>query len=177
LFDLDPATATLKPASPPFTGLHPGTGPRHVAFGNALYVIGELANSISVITLYNPEAPRILQSISTLPKGYSGKNTAAELALRPDGKFLYATNRGADDLVTYAIDSESGKLAEIARTPAAGRGPRDFVIDPTGKWLLVANQDSGSITTFAIDPATGQPRQVGDPLAIASPVCILFRAP
>jgi 6-phosphogluconolactonase len=186
MFALDPATASLKPAVEPSFPFAPATGPRHLAAGpnkSVLYVIGELANTISVVAIGagQPDAPPLnpflIQTISTLPKGFTGKNTAAEVAVHPNGKFLYATNRGADDLVTYAIDSKTGKLAEIARTPAAGRGPRDFVIDPTGKWLLVANQDSGSITTFAIDPATGQPRQVGDPLAIASPVCILFRAP
>jgi 6-phosphogluconolactonase len=177
IFSLDPATATLKPAAPAFAALPPGTGPRHLAFGPAMYVVGELANDISVFTLADADAPginpRLLQTISTLPAGFTGNNTAAELVVSSDGKFLYATNRGADDLVTYAIGDE-GKLKLLAHIPAGGKGPRDFIIDPSGKWILVANQDSNSITTFAIDFATGLPKPVGTPLTITSPVCLQF---
>jgi 6-phosphogluconolactonase len=186
IFHLDSEKATLERRFTHPFALPPGTGPRHLVFsqtGDTMYVIAELNNTISAVTFpINAPGinPLVFQTISTLPKGFTGSNKAAELHLSPDEKFLYATNRGLDDLVTYSIaprtDKRTGQLTEIARTPTAGKGPRDFDLDPTGKWLIVANQDSNNITTFAIDPVTGIPRLVGDPVPLASPVCILFQA-
>jgi 6-phosphogluconolactonase len=187
IFQLDSEKATLSQRFTRPFALPPGTGPRHLVFsqtGETMYVIAELNNTITAVT-FPIDAPginpRIFQTVSTLPKGFAGANKAAELHLSPDGKFLYATNRGADDLVTYSIapwtDKHSGQLTEIARTPTAGQGPRDFDLDPTGKWLIVANQDSNNLVVFGIDPSTRIPHQVGTPTAMDRPVCILFQTP
>jgi 6-phosphogluconolactonase len=176
LFRLDPAAATLVPADPASLALPPGTGPRHLVFSRDrrfLYVIGELANTISVLDVSKFPQFQLIQTPSTLAPNFAGKNKAAELALHPTADILYASNRGADDLVTFAVDPATGHLREQARTPIGGRGPRHFAIDPTGAWLLAANEDSHSITTFKLDPL---PRPAGTPLFLTSPVCILFSA-
>ena len=100
------ANMTLTDYNPRASAMPPGTGPRHLVHpstNGCFYVIGELANTISVMELGKGEI-WVTQTISTLPPHFTGKNTAAEVAVHPNGKFLYATNRGADDLVTYSID-------------------------------------------------------------------------
>jgi 6-phosphogluconolactonase len=176
IFHLDPIGGHLTPANPPFLPLPPGTGPRHIAFSHDarfLYLIAELDNTISVLTTQKLEF-HIIQSLPTLPPDFAAKNKAAEIALHPKADVLYATNRGADDLVTFAIDPATGDLRELARTPTGGKSPRQFAVDPTGQWLLVANEDSSSITTFRIDPASKIPKRFGDAMNLSSPVCILF---
>ena len=76
-------------------------------------------NTISVLTTQKLEF-HIIQSLSTLPPDFAGKNKAAEIALHPTAHILYATNRGADDLIAFAIDPATGNLRELARTPTGG---------------------------------------------------------
>lgn len=159
--------------------LAPGTGPRHVAFsadGNFMYVIGELDSTVTVFANDDKETYRAIQKISALPEGFSGKNTAAEIAVHPDGKFLYTSNRGDDSIAVFSIDHDSGKLTLVERVPSGGKTPRNFAIDPTGQRLLVANQESGNIVEFEIDGATGKLRGDGEVAKVPSAVCLVFVA-
>ena len=112
--------------------------------------------------------------VSARADGASAENTAAEIAVSPDGRFLYTSNRGDDDLAVFAIDGASLRLAPAGRVPSGGRGPRSFALDPSGRWLVTANQGSGSLVVFRRDPATGLPAAVGAPVAVPEPVCVLF---
>lgn len=157
--------------------LAPGTGPRHVAFsadGNFMYVIGELDSIVTVFANDAKETYQPIQKISALPEGFAGKNTAAELAIHSNGKFLYASNRGNDSIAVFAIDGASGKLTFVQRVPSGGKTPRQFAIDPSGTHLLVANQDTGNIVEFAIDPATGKLTSKGEVAKVPSAVCVVF---
>jgi 6-phosphogluconolactonase len=111
-----------------------------------------------------------------LPKDFSGKNDAAEIQVHPNGKFLYASNRGHDSIAVFSIDPARGTLTPVAYVPTQGKAPRYFAIDPTGSRLLVANQNSGNIVVFQIDPVTGRLTATGQVLEIASPVCLKFVA-
>ena len=157
--------------------LAPGTGPRHAAFssdGNFMYVIGELDSTVTVFANNARETYQPIQKISALPEGFAGENTAAEIAIHPDGKFLYASNRGDDSIAVSAIDGASGKLTLLQRVPSGGKTPRHFAIDPAGTHLVVANQDTGNIVEFAIDPATGKLTSKGDVAKVPSAVCVVF---
>lgn len=157
--------------------LAPGTGPRHVAFsadGNFMYVIGELDSTATVFANDAKETYQPIQKISALPEGFAGKNTAAEIAVHPNGKFLYTSNRGDDSIAVFAIDTASGKLTFVQRVPSGGKTPRHFAIDPAGTHLLVANQDSGNIVEFQIDPATGKLTSKGEVAKVPSAVCAIF---
>jgi 6-phosphogluconolactonase len=157
--------------------LAPGTGPRHVAFsgdGKSMYVLGELDSTVTVFANDAKETFRSIQKISALPAGFSGPNSAAEIAIHPSGKFLYSSNRGDDSIAVFTIDGATGKLTFLQRVSSGGKAPRHFAIDPTGTRLFAANQDSGNIVEFNIDSSTGELKAVGEVVKTKSAVCLVF---
>ena len=173
----DAAAGTLEPNDPGAAVLEPGSGPRHLAWhpdGKILYVVNELFSTVSAFR-WNTASGSLssFQRISALPEGFSGENKSAEIAVSPDGRFLYVSNRGDDALMVFAVGADGG-LAPAGRVPTGGRTPRHFAIDSSGRWLIAANQSSGSVVVFRIDPATGLPRRVGEPIIVPEPVCIVF---
>jgi 6-phosphogluconolactonase (cycloisomerase 2 family) len=159
-----------------------GAGPRHLAFahdGKMLYVIDELNATITVLG-YDPATGKlgeILQTISTEPPGYSGPHSTAEVAVHPSGKFLYGSNRGAQNIVGYRIDPGNGKLSVIGFATQGVNFPRNFVIDPSGKWLYVANQKADTIVQFEINPENGELKPTGRVTSSITPVAMVFRTP
>ncbi|HKW16388.1 MAG TPA: lactonase family protein [Terriglobales bacterium] len=156
--------------------LAPGTGPRHIAFssdGKFMYVLGEMDATVTVFK-NDKQTFESIQKIPSLPEGFSGENTAAEIEIHPSGKFLYTSNRGEDAIVVFAIDQGTGKLTFVQRTSTEGKEPRNFAIDPTGTRLLAANQNSGNIVEFKIDSSTGKLTSEGEVAKVPAPVCIIF---
>jgi 6-phosphogluconolactonase len=116
-----------------------------------------------------------LQTVSTLPAGFTGSNSTAEVAVSADGRFLYGSNRGHDSLAIFAIDGATGKLSLVGHQPSRGRHPRHFAIDPTGAYLIAANRDSDNLAVFQIDRQTGRLAPVGEPIRVPRPVCVRMR--
>jgi 6-phosphogluconolactonase len=177
---LDASAAKLTPNEPAFTTVDPGSGPRHLLFSldvKFVYLINELAGTITVFS-YNAENAGMtqVQTISTLPRDFSGNNTDAEIALHPSGKFLYASNRGHDSIAVFAVDQTTGKLTFVEHQSTMGRTPRNFAIDQTGHWLLAENQGSDLVVVFAIDSDTGKLRPTGQSISVGAPVCAVFVA-
>ena len=114
------------------------------------------------------------QTLSTLPKNFSGKNTAAEIIVDAKGQFLYVSNRGDNSIGLFSISSVDGTLTPVEWFSSGGKSPRNFDIDPTGQWLLAANQDSDNIVIFRINKTTGKLNQISDSIKLISPVCIRF---
>ena len=117
-----------------------------------------------------------LQTLTTLPKDFTGRNDDAEIEVSPSGKFLYASNRGHESIAVFAIDSAKGTLTTVEIASTRGKEPRSFEIDPTGKLLFAANQKSDNIVIFKIDAKTGKLTPTGQVLDVASPVCVKFVA-
>jgi 6-phosphogluconolactonase len=164
----------------PAAQVAPGAGPRHFAFhpnGRFGYVINELNSTVTAFS-YRAKTGELLpiQDVSTLPEEYRGDNTTAEIAVSPDGKFLYGSNRGHHSIAVFAIDPESGRLTAISHHATLGEQPRNFGIDPTGTYLLAANQRTNNVVVFRIDRATGQLEPTGHELELAKPVCVTFLA-
>ncbi|HXI83709.1 MAG TPA: lactonase family protein [Verrucomicrobiae bacterium] len=178
VYQFDPTTAALSSNNPPSASLAPGAGPRHFAMdpnGRHLYVINELNNTITAFDYDESHgALKESQTITTLPDKFTGFNTSAEIAILPNGKFLYGSNRGHDSIAVYAVDQSTGKLTLVEHQSSLGRTPRAFGIDPSGSFLLVANQDSNSLVVFRINPKTGRLKATGQTLDVPSPVCVVF---
>jgi 6-phosphogluconolactonase len=134
-----------------------------------------MASTITVFA-FTPATGKLQeqQTISTLPAGFKGENTTAEIEVDTKGKFLYVSNRGDDSIAVFAIDPNSGKVTFVERVPTGGKTPRHFALDPTGRWLFAANQDSNSITVFRVDSSTGRLTPTSRALQVATPVCVVF---
>jgi 6-phosphogluconolactonase len=173
IYRFNGAAGTLEPNDPAAATLEPGSGPRHLAWhpsGAYLYVINELRSTVTAFRYDSARgALESFQTLTTLPAGFSGPNTAAEVMVSPDGRFLYGSNRGDDSLAMFKIDAASGALTPAGHVSTGGRTPRHFAIDPSGRWLLAANQDSGSIVLFRLDPSTGRPEPVARPITVSKP--------
>jgi 6-phosphogluconolactonase len=114
-----------------------------------------------------------VQTLSTLPKGYTGDTSTAEVQVHPSGKFLYGSNRGHDSIAVFAIEA-NGMLRYVENTPTGGSTPRNFGISPDGKYLLAANQQTNNVVVFRIDPKSGRLTSTGNTLEVPSPVCVKF---
>jgi 6-phosphogluconolactonase len=112
--------------------------------------------------------------ISTLPADFAGTKSGAEVVVHPNGKFLYASNRGHDSIALFHIDASKGTLTAAGYVSTQGKTPRNFAIDPTGGYLLAANQDSGTVVVFRIDPKSGALTPSGNIVKIPAPVSLLF---
>ena len=126
-FRLDQERGTLSPAATPWTQLPPGAGPRHLAFHPhrpLAYVINELQSTITVCCYDGQQgefAP--LQTVSTLPDGFTGENLGAEIMVAPSGRFVYASNRGHDSVAIFAVGPATGQLSLVGHESTHGSWP------------------------------------------------------
>lgn len=135
----------------------PGSGPRHFCFsrdGKTLYAVAEMGNQLLEYA-YDPEGECALRNVlPLLNAGFAGENLAADIHLAPDGRFLYASNRGDDSIAAFRL-GEDGRATFLERTSAHGRGPRNFCLSPDGRFALIANQYSGNIAVCVRDTESG----------------------
>lgn len=164
-FVFDVSTGQLNPNAVPHMMTAAGAGPRHLALhpaGGYAYLINETNSTMTALRFDSANgtlAP--IQTVSTLPAGFTGTNTGAEVAVAPSGRFVYGSNRGHNSIVIFAVDAASGMLTLVGHQSTSGMTPRHFSIDPTGAFLLVANQGSDDVVTFRIDTAAGTLTRLG----------------
>ncbi|HLK65299.1 MAG TPA: lactonase family protein [Bryobacteraceae bacterium] len=176
-YPLDKTKGMLdKPSS--IARIEPGSGPRHLAFdpkGKFAYLASEMAATVTAFSYDSGKGElHQLQTISMLPPDFTGTKAAAEIAVHPSGKFVYASNRGHDSIVIYSVDPSKGTLTAVDYVPTQGKNPRNFAIDPTGNYLFAANQDTANVVVFRIDTKTGRLTPTGDRLDVPFPVCVAF---
>lgn len=163
----------LSPAPKSTFSVTPGTGPRHILFdksGKYAYLVQELTAQIGVFQHKNGKLTH-LQTVPMTEEGFSGEVSAAEVKISPDGKFLYASNRGeANEIVIFKIDQGKGTLSLVERHSSGGKTPRNFMIDPTGEYLLAAHQNSDNIVVFKRDTKTGKISPTGKEVEVGNPV-------
>jgi 6-phosphogluconolactonase len=154
----------------------PGAGPRHLALHPSApfaYIVNELDSTISVLARDGARPSfREIQTIGSLPSGFTGASSCADLHLSPYGDFLYCSNRGHDSIAVFKILTGTGRLEAAGHFPSGGRTPRSFDIDPSGRILLAANQDSDNIVVFRIDRDRGGLQATGSELEVPTPVCV-----
>ncbi|CAM4202517.1 lactonase family protein [Paenibacillus alkaliterrae] len=157
--------------------LHPGAGPRHLAFhpnGEYVYAINEVDSTITSFS-YDAEKGRITvkDNVSTLPAGFAEDNSCAEITISADGKYLYGSNRGHDSIVVFAIDELSGLLKLVQHVSVGGVHPRHFALTPNGRYLIAANRDTDNIVTFKVDQESGKLQDTGKSVIVSKPVCVV----
>lgn len=157
-FAFDPATGLLTPNAVPTVSGPEGAGPRHLRFhanGKWVYTSNESGSSVSFYTFDATHGRLSLQqTLSTLPPGFTGENTTAEVKLHPSGKFLYVSNRGHESLAAFSIDAETGRLTAQGQV-ATEAEPRSFDIDPSGRYLYAAGESGTRLAAYRIHPASG----------------------
>ena len=157
-----------------------GSAPRHCVFHPrlpVLYVNNELDSTVTAWkwdpALGTLSDPRIA---STIPMMFTSKNTTAEIAASPNGRFVYVSNRGHDSVAIFAADQTSGALSMLGCINTGGKTPRFFTLDRDGTVLYAANQDSDTITRFRLNERNGLPERLPGDVAVGSPSAITLVA-
>jgi 6-phosphogluconolactonase len=178
IYHLDPAQAKLTPHDPPFVKEDPGLGPRHMVLSpdkKYAYVINELKSFVTVFSR-NPSdgTLHLVQTVSTVPQGFTGQNEPAEILTDNKGKFVYASNRGPGTIAVFARDPGNGTLRQVQLASTGGTFPRGVELDPTGQYMFAGDQKSNQFVLFRVDSNNGQLTRTGPVFNVPSPVSFLF---
>lgn len=176
LYSYNPNAASNVLELKDFISLKSGSGPRHLTFGKDgkfVYLLQELDGAVTVFSYSNGILKKIDET-TILAKDHKGTCSAADIHISPDGRFLYASNRGEANTITIFKILKNGKLQLKDQTSTLGKGPRNFAIDPTGKFLLVAHQYSNDVVIFKRNKTTGLLTDTGKKITLCSPVCLVF---
>ncbi len=159
----------------------PGGGPRHMKFhtsGKWVYVLNELSLSVSVFD-YDAQTGKmqIKQTIPTVAPALLAKEqfkSCSEIRVHPNGRFVYAANRGHDTITAFSVDEATGELSVVEIENARAVTPRNFNLTPDGKWALVGGQDSHTLAAFSIDSQSGELSYNRSVIHTPAPICVLM---
>lgn len=158
-FTFDADSGRLAPLNRRLAPTEPGQGPRHYVYHPALNRLYTSNEDSSTVATYSRDRTSgqlsLLGTWSTLPDGYAGRNTCAQIHLDPQGKWLYVSNRGHDSLAVFEVDAGTGMLAPAGHQPTEPT-PRAFGIDPTGRFIYVAGLGSDRLAAYRLFRGTGQ---------------------
>lgn len=176
IYMVDQKTGKLTPSSVPYVEVKAGDGPRHFVIdpkGNYAYSACELSSSVNVFQIVkNTGALVPVERVSMLPTDFKGKSYAADIHISPDGKFLYASNRGHESLVIYSVNNQTGKLNIVDFAQTHGKHPRNFNLDAKGELVFVANRDNNNVVIFKRNKTDGKLTYSGKEIGIPTPVCV-----
>ena len=139
-----------------------------------MWVLNELDSTIATYR-FDTERGTLTsaQVMSTLPSDFTGYSTTAEIAVSPDGRFVYGSNRGHDSVTILAANPE-GLLSVVGWQPTEGSGPRFIGLDPAGRFLQAANEQGDTVVTFRVDAGSGKLTPTGQVIKNGSPVTIIY---
>ncbi|WP_029272974.1 lactonase family protein [Flavobacterium sp. KJJ] len=161
----------------PFLKTDLETGPRHFTFHPNQkfgYCIEEMAGAISVYEYVNGTLKKI-QRINAHPDKIKEGFESSDIHISPDGKFLYATNRGKENNIAIFSIDENGLLKNIGYQSTLGKHPRIFAIDESGKFLVASNVLTGNVIVFRRDPKTGLLKKVGKEIKMENVSCVQIK--
>lgn len=136
----------------------PGSGPRHLAVvqnGHALFLVDEMANALTWLKPGDDgvELEEVARAMLLPPE--SGSAAAADVHASPDARFVYASLRGRDELVSFAVDFDAQTLEPVERVKSGGVGPRAFAISADGSALAVMHTEGNALGFFKRDNDSG----------------------
>ena len=176
VYRFDPASRTLGTGKSFRTP--PGRAPRHSAFHAHLPYFFITNERESILTSFRFDSKtgdvRSIETIPTIPADFKERNSLSDIRIHPNGKFVYASNRGHDSLVIVRIEEETGKMIPVDIVSTLGGIPREFDFEPSGRFLYVGNQTTNQMMTFAVDPDTGKMTPSGAKMEIPKPACVKF---
>jgi 6-phosphogluconolactonase len=158
----------LQEAEIPFVKTTLGAGPRHFTFhpnGKFAYCIEEMGGAVSVYAYENGKL-KPLQTIFTHPETCKEDFESSDVHISPDGKFLYASNRGKENNIAIFLIQDDGSLKTIGYQSVKGKHPRTFNLDPSGQFLITANTATNNVTVFKRNPETGLLKKAGRKIKI-----------
>jgi len=177
VYEIDREGGDLLPADPPTVEIHDGAGPRHVDFGpdgEFAYLVGELDSTVTTLER-DPETGALspVETVPSLPEGFTGENLPADVHVHPSGEWVYASNRGHDSIAIFEVDDD-GCARPVGHESTRGAWPRDFALNPHGRYLYAENQNDGTVVVFGIDGETGALAATGDVVDVPRPGCLVF---
>lgn len=176
IYAVDEETGELSPAETPWAEVNPGSGPRHFTFHPSqayAYSVDELSSTVTAFRVDSETGVLDnIQRIGMLPESFEEDSWAADIHISPNGRFLYATNRGHDSLAIYSVDPDTGLLELIGHEPTRGGHPRNFAIDQYGEFLFMTNRDDNNLVLFEMDQETGLLNYTGVEVEIPLAVCV-----
>ena len=119
-----------------------------------------MGGAISVFHYQNGELKPI-QNINAHSDQYKEDFESSDVHISPDGKFLYATNRGKENNIAIFSIQNDGTLKNIGYQSTFGKHPRTFTIDESGHFLIATNVISGDAFVFKRNLETGLLTKVG----------------
>lgn len=76
----------------------------------------------------------------------------------PDNRFVFATNLGSDQVLSFAFDAAAGTLTPgnppAIKTPEKS-GPRHFVFHPNGKFVYLIHELNGDVAAYSYEAKSG----------------------
>jgi 6-phosphogluconolactonase len=148
-------------------------GPRHFAFHPGYEFAYSSNEHDGTVTAYSWNEDtgvlETLQTVTTLPEGFQGKNRVSDIRVHPSGKFVYAANRGHETIAIFAIDTRRGTLTPAGRASTRGQRIWAVTIDPTGKWMILPHVDSDNVVVFEIDQTSGDLKEAVSEIQLSAP--------
>ena len=154
----------------------PGFGPRHLAIHPTLplvYLLCELGNCAIALEWKKDELIQKGAPVSTLQTP-NPQSTCAAIRVSPGGKYLLASNRGADSIAVFALGANGEIIGLTDEVSVGGSCPRDFTFCKGGQKIYVACQDSNVINIFDWDENSGKLTATEKCINAERPVCIVF---
>jgi 6-phosphogluconolactonase (cycloisomerase 2 family) len=178
VFRLDAERGRLTPTAAGSVASRPGAGPRHLAFHPRLpvvWVLNELDSTVATCRWDGEHGTLVPRHIvTTLPSDCVDGSTASEIAVAPDGRFVYCSNRGHDSIAIFGVQAMEGTLTSVGWQPTQGPTPRFIALDPPGRFLYAANEAGHAIVAFRVAAASGALAPTGQTVSNASPATIVF---
>lgn len=177
IYKFNNGNGTIVPAKQPWIKAPNGGGPRHFVIhpnSELAFLAEEISSTVNAFRVNsNDGSLTSYYRNSTLPKGYAGSNSVADIHLNPSGTKLYVSNRGHNSIAIFDVNGENGNIKFLKTVPSGGENPRNFMIEPSGHFAFVANRESDNVVVFKIDDQ-GNLKQTTSSIEIPSPVCLKY---